>query len=232
MAILSIKGTRDGVSIILGEGAWPDLLQELSVRLKGTRFFRGAKVTLDAGEYVLEESDLRDLEKLLGQHDMGLYLVIAQDAQTRAAARALDVRAISNDAPPVAERTPAPPTTPIPTNGDGLLIHRTLRSGQAVQHPGHVVIIGDVNPGAEVIAGGDIIIWGRLRGVVHAGASGDNQAVVCALQLRPTQLRIGSHIARTPDDKKKRSSVPEMAFVSAEGIVAKSWDESSPIAER
>lgn len=232
MAILSIKGTRDGVSIILGEGVWPDLLQELSVRLKGTRFFRGAKVTLDAGEYALEESDVRDLEKLLGQHDMGLYLVIAQDAQTRAAARALDVRAISSEAPAVAERTSAPPTTPTPAGGDGMLIRRTLRSGQAVQHPGHVVIIGDVNPGAEVIAGGDIIIWGRLRGVVHAGASGDNQAVVCALQLRPTQLRIGSHIARTPEDKKKRSSVPEMAFVSAEGIVAKSWDESTPIAER
>ena len=117
---------------------------------------------------------------------------------------------------------------PDPTSGDGMLIRRTVRSGQAVQHPGHVVIIGDVNPGAEVIAGGDIVIWGKLRGVVHAGASGDDQAVVCALQLRPTQLRIGSHIARTPEDEEKAIVRPEMAFVSAEGIVAESWDESLP----
>ncbi|MBI4770229.1 MAG: septum site-determining protein MinC, partial [Chloroflexi bacterium] len=56
---------------------------------------------------------------------------------------------------------------------EAVLVRRTLRSGRSVRHPGHVVIIGDVNPGAEIVAGGDIVVWGRLRGVVQAGAGGD-----------------------------------------------------------
>ena len=54
----------------------------------------------------------------------------------------------------------------------GILVHRTLRSGQALHHAGHVTLIGDVNPGAEIIAGGDIVVWGKLRGIAHAGAMG------------------------------------------------------------
>lgn len=83
---------------------------------------------------------------------------------------------------------------------EGLLVRRTLRSGQVLQHLGHVVVIGDVNPGAEIIAGGDVVVWGRVRGTIHAGALGDNKAIVCALELRPTQLRIGSHIATSPPE--------------------------------
>jgi septum site-determining protein MinC len=86
-----------------------------------------------------------------------------------------------------------------------------------------VVIIGDVNAGAEVISGGDIIIWGRLRGTVHAGAMGDDQAAVCALDLAPTQLRIGKHIARPPEGKPRRKTVPEMAFVQEGIIIVKPW---------
>ena len=83
--------------------------------------------------------------------------------------------------------------------GEGaILVRRTLRSGYSLQHSGHVVVIGDVNPGAEIIAGGDVIVWGHLRGMVHAGAEGNDDAVVCALDLAPTQLRIGGLIATTP----------------------------------
>jgi septum site-determining protein MinC len=105
----------------------------------------------------------------------------------------------------------------------GILVHRTLRSGQVVQHPGHVVVIGDVNPGAEIIAGGDVVVWGKLRGVVHAGATGDDEAVVCALSLAPLQLRIGNHIARTPEGREDVPERPEMASVQGGEIVAEPW---------
>jgi septum site-determining protein MinC len=111
----------------------------------------------------------------------------------------------------------------------GILVHRTLRSGQrsgqVIQHPGHVVIIGDVNPGAEIIAGGDVIVWGKLRGIVHAGATGDDGAVVCALSLTPLQLRIGNHIARAPEGREGLSEWPEMASVQNGEIVAESWEK-------
>jgi septum site-determining protein MinC len=84
-----------------------------------------------------------------------------------------------------------------------------------------VVIFGDVNPGAEVIAGGNIIVWGRIRGVVHAGVDGDEKAVVCALDLAPTQLRIADKIAVSP--KKQGKIQPETARLEGDRIVAESW---------
>jgi len=87
-----------------------------------------------------------------------------------------------------------------------------------------VVILGDVNSGAEVIAGGDVIVWGRLRGIVHAGALGDSGRCVCALDLSPTQLRIGSHIARPPEGRRRsKQPRPERAFISDDQIVAERW---------
>jgi len=83
------------------------------------------------------------------------------------------------------------------------------------------VVIGDVNPGAEIIAGGDIVVWGRLRGVAHAGAAGDTAAVVCALDLSPTQLRIADSIAISPG--RQREPRPEMARLKDGQIIAERW---------
>jgi septum site-determining protein MinC len=85
-----------------------------------------------------------------------------------------------------------------------------------------VVILGDVNPGAEVIAGGNVVVWGKLRGVVHAGATGNERSVVCALDLTPTQLRIASHISVSPD--RKGNPRPEKAFVKDGILVAEAWN--------
>jgi septum site-determining protein MinC len=85
---------------------------------------------------------------------------------------------------------------PLPTV---LYLRQTLRSGQTVSHKGHLVIIGDVNPGAELMAEGDITVWGALRGIAHAGIGGNIQAEIRALKLQPIQIRIAHAIARSPD---------------------------------
>jgi septum site-determining protein MinC len=86
----------------------------------------------------------------------------------------------------------APPEEPEPAT----LYHRgTLRGGQTLQQLGTIVVVGDVNPGAELVATGDIVVFGALRGTAHAGAQGDAQARVIALELAPTQLRIATLIA-------------------------------------
>ena len=99
-----------------------------------------------------------------------------------------------------------------------ILVQRTLRSGQSIHYNGSVVVLGDVNPGAEVSAAGNIIVMGALRGVVHAGASGDEDAVVLAFRLQPTQLRIANHITRPPDNEAVGAGHPDMARIK-DGIV-------------
>ena len=101
---------------------------------------------------------------------------------------------------------------------------RPLRSGTRIEFAGHIVVFGDVNPGAEVIAGGSVIIWGRLRGVVHAGAQGNRDAVVCALDLSPTQLRVASEIATAPERRSKPQ--PEIVRIKNGQLQAETWISS------
>ncbi len=106
-----------------------------------------------------------------------------------------------------------------------LYVQRTLRSGQSLKSDGNIVIIGDVNPGAEIIAKGDITVWGVLGGIAHAGSDGNNYSRIRALKLHAIQLRIGDIFARRPDTvnipyvQKTDSFVPEEARVSRKHIV-------------
>ena len=86
-----------------------------------------------------------------------------------------------------------------------------------MRHFGTVVILGDINPGGVVVADGDIVVWGRLRGVAHAGANGNSQCMIMALQMEPTQLRIADCVARAPKQMPVQF-YPEMAHVTLEGI--------------
>ena len=113
--------------------------------------------------------------------------------------------------------SPVPVVTAV-ANAPGTLYHRgTLRGGQTLQQLGSIVVVGDVNPGAEIVATGDIVVFGALRGTAHAGAQGDASARVFALELAATQLRIAAFIA-TDDGGRGRPREPEVAFVDGERI--------------
>lgn len=93
-------------------------------------------------------------------------------------------------------------------------IKGTVRSGQRIDATKNLVVIGDVNPGAELVAGGNIIVVGALKGMVHAGASGDENAYILALNMAPTQLRIANFIARSPDNMPENVKIiPEIATI-------------------
>lgn len=148
------------------------------------------------------------------------------------ASAAVDLAARPDSAPAAARRasasSAAPPASAAPArdaaaasivaDGETILVKRTLRSGQRIRHNGNVVILGEVNPGAEVVAAGDIIVMGALRGVAHAGASGREDAVVVAFRLQPTQLRIAGYIARAPEGA-EAPNVPELARIKDGAIV-------------
>jgi septum site-determining protein MinC len=111
-----------------------------------------------------------------------------------------------------------------PEAGEALYLRRTLRSGARIRHHGNLVLLGDINAGAEVAASGDILVWGTIRGMVHAGALGNDDAIICALGLNPTQLRIGSHYALPPSEKKGNSpGAPERVRLENGRLVVEPW---------
>lgn len=222
-AAITIKGTRDGLLITLESGELPELLNEIRTLIEGRNtFFRGGKVAVQAGDRKLSLAEVTRLKQTLERYDLSVWAILSTDPNSQEAAKKLGLESSLEEALPNMPEMPALGESLVA--GTGVLMHKTLRSGQAVEHAGHVVIIGDVNPGSEIIAGGDVIVWGRLRGIVHAGAGGDEQRCVCALDLSPTQLRIGNHIARPPEDKRRRKVVqPERAFISDGQLVAERW---------
>ena len=94
----------------------------------------------------------------------------------------------------------------------------TVRSGEYLESPGDLLILGDVNPGANVSAEGNIIIWGRLLGIAHAGSKGNSKAKISALQLSPVQLRIAKKVARGPKEK-PQFGLAEQARIDSEEII-------------
>lgn len=110
------------------------------------------------------------------------------------------------------------------TNKPTILYESSLRSGQNISFDGNVVILGDVNPGAEIVAGGHILVMGALRGLVHAGANGDEDATITALNFSPTQVRIASHITRPPDGSDDTAAKPpEVARIKDDNVVIEEY---------
>jgi septum site-determining protein MinC len=107
---------------------------------------------------------------------------------------------------------------------DTLTVRQTLRSGQRIAFPGHVLVLGDINSGAEVVADGDIVVFGAIRGLAHAGARGDTGAVIVALGIQPLQLRIGGVISRGVGAPPRREAhQPEIARVEGGTIVVEAF---------
>jgi septum site-determining protein MinC len=216
---VQIKGVKDGLLATLGEGAWPELeaalLQHVQER---SAFFKGARVALDVGNHILRAVEMSALRDKLSDYEITLWAIISSSPVTEQTAQVLGLATrISTPRP---ERTMKSLDTHLEGEG-AIFVQRTLRSGFKVSHRGHVVVLGDVNPGAEIIAGGNVVVWGRLKGVVHAGAEGDEKAVVCALDLDPMQLRIAGMVAVAP---RKRGKVePEMACILNGQVIAQTW---------
>mgnify|MGYP001254373161 CR=1 FL=1 len=107
------------------------------------------------------------------------------------------------------------------------LFHQgTVRSGEYLDSPGDLLILGDVNPGAIVSAEGNIIIWGRLLGIAHAGSKGNSKSTISAIQLRPVQLRISNKVARGPKEKPQQG-IAEQAKIDSDKIIILPLDSSS-----
>jgi septum site-determining protein MinC len=216
---INIKGIREGLLITVGDGEWEQINKSLLSHIDAqSEFLKGAKITLEVGNHILKAADLGRLRDQLSERGMNLRAVLSNSPTTERNAQALGL------ATKLSKPRPDRVTRRIDSSIQGdqaMLVQRTLRSGHSLKYAGHVVVIGDVNPGAEIIAGGNVVVWGRLRGTVHAGADGNIDAVVCALDLSPTQLRIADQISITPPQRKRPK--PEIARLEKGKVVAEPW---------
>ncbi len=227
---VTIKGTKDGLMVIIGAGELSAILEQLDQHVSQRPvFFRGGRVALQLGQRDMPQQELEHLNDLLAGYDMILRTVVCSSQTTQEAATSMGLRVI--EPRPRVEIEPEPTTPPILQAarglGKGVLLRHLVRSGQVVRHTGHVAILGDVNAGGEVAAGGDIIIWGRLYGTAHAGSMGNQDAVICALEMAPLQLRIGNLVARPEENERYGALVPEMASIRDDAIVVESWNKPS-----
>ena len=102
-----------------------------------------------------------------------------------------------------------------------LIIKTTCRSGEVIRYPGDVVVLADVNPGAEIIADGDIVVFGALRGQAHAGAGGDVKSTIVAMNMESHRLQIGPHIGFAPRSARQarpNRAEPKIAYVRRRSI--------------
>jgi septum site-determining protein MinC len=219
-SLIQIKGIRDGLLVTLGGADWPDLLTAFVKNVdERALFFKGARVALDVGDNELRVAELSKLRDQLSERGIALWAVLSEDPVTERTAQNLGLATRLAKPSPVHARQPEP----VLPEDAAKWVQGPLRSGMSIRHDGDVVVMGDVNPGAEIVAAGSVIVWGRLRGVVHAGAQGDDKTVVCALELVPTQLRIAGEIAISP--KKRGKSQPEVACLEDGQLVAVPWQE-------
>ncbi|MGI6692555.1 MAG: septum site-determining protein MinC [Limnochordia bacterium] len=195
--LCAIKGSRDGLVVTITDAArFAEVLDALEKQLIASQsFFQGSTAKLLVKQGTLSAHQLDEMERLIARYGMNL------DRQPPS----WGLSPVNRETLVGEERAAVEDNT--------LLVKRTIRSGQRLHYDGNVVVMGDVNPGAEIVCTGDILVLGALRGVAHAGAEGKADAIVFAFRLEPTQLRIAHLISRAPDEKLPRPQGPEIARV-------------------
>ncbi|MEB3277950.1 MAG: septum site-determining protein MinC [Lyngbya sp.] len=199
-----------------GSSQWTELWQQLKHRINGSEhaWQPDTEVHLIAGNRLLDVRQLQEIAEALTHAQLQLKRVQTSRRQTAVAAATVGYSVDQDSERHTLNQTPPDKAT---SQADPLYLQTTLRSGVEVKHPGTVVIVGDVNPGSTVIAEGDIIVWGRLRGTVHAGAGGNLKSMIMALQMEPTLIRIATQMARGPE-KPPAQFYPEIAYMASSGI--------------
>lgn len=212
-AIVKLRGYKDGLHLIIKpkvslkdvETAIHDLINGMNQPLAGTT------VHIDMSTSPLTSDDLKDLETHLTEH----YDLIVSGVNILDETEESPILA----APAVHNIPQGLPADNQQDFSHAEIVRQTIRSGQTTSSlTGSVIIYGDVNPGGEVVASGDIVVLGALRGNAHAGANGRLSSVIIAMELVPLQLQIGSYVNRPPLGQKPRG-YPEIARVGAEDII-------------
>lgn len=213
-----IKGNRYGICVYLDpETPFDELLKEVSVKFKeSAKFFNHAKMAVSFEGKRLTYGQQRQIADIMTANStVEILCILGEDEEEERKYRdAMERQKLR------VENAGAVKTAPGADGSEGRFYKGTLRSGQVLESEGSVTILGDVNPGAKIIAVGNIIVLGALKGTACAGITGNAKAFIAALEMEPTQLRIADVLGRGSDEKtkKKGPSKPMIAYCGEEGI--------------
>ena len=186
--MIKLKGMSDSVlrCLISEELRDSDISSCFDNLIKdGSQVLSGARVVMDFGARALScEMVCRILEEFVWPSGMKVIAWITYDAASQELLKSAGLPVTEPTLTPIAQSQPC----------KTLFLNRSLRSGQRVEHHGDVIISGHINDGAEVIATGNVVVLGRLHGLIHAGVEGDEDTSVIANSMEALQVRIGSRV--------------------------------------
>lgn len=200
MSLVTIKGSKDGITAYINYGEYEDIKEELLRKIEHSKsFFSGCNMLI-VDQAKLSSTCYTDLEKNL-KDSFGIITTFQSKDITEKSEKVF---------------------TGI-YEGRTKFVKNSIRSGQRVYYNGNVVVIGDVNSGGEIIAAGNVVIMGVLRGTVHAGCTGNIRAFVSAYIMQPAILRIADIIVRAPDEIYEKPRTPEIALIRDNTIIVEPY---------
>lgn len=200
MSLVTIKGSKDGITAYINYGNYEDIKEELLKKIEHSKsFFSGCNMLI-VDQAKLSSTCYTDLEVILKDS----YGIITSFESMNIPEKNEKVFSGIYE-------------------GKTKFIKSSIRSGQKINFAGNVVVIGDVNSGGEIIAAGNIVVMGVLRGTVHAGCTGNTKAFVAANTMQPSILRIADIIVRAPDENYERPKTPEIAQIKDNTIIVEPY---------
>lgn len=196
---------------------WQRIVDDFKIRLQkiDKSWQWGTKAHLQSQDRLLDTRQISELKAILEQIGLTIDLILTRRRQTAVAASSAGYSVQQETIPD--SLMDVKDLSQTQDLAEPLYLKNTIRSGVEICHPSSVIILGDVNPGANILASGDVFIWGTLKGIAHAGYMGNRQGLIMALKLEATQLRIADLVARIPDNPPSQS-MAEVAYISKEGI--------------
>jgi len=204
-----IKGNKDGINTTIQMdkfACFEDMLLLLIKKLsKGKHFYKGTTLILRIDLKSINKKEVQILKQSLLTEIELKYIVLEDIEKEIETTNEKENRIFSG----VYE-------------GKSKFIRKTVRGGECISYQGNIVIIGDINSGAEVYAAGNVIVLGHIKGKVSAGANGNTKAVIAAFVLQPEILKIANVIAMSPDDIEK-PRYPELAKIKDGSIIVEPY---------
>ena len=208
-----IKGFKAGIILVLNpDASYETLKKDIADKFKASAAFFGeaAKAVSFKGRDLTDEQKMEIVDIIQANCSLSILCIMEDDPETEAAfQKTIERKIMEQD-----------------YSNTGQFYKGNLRSGQVLDVETSIIIIGDIKPGAKVISKGNVIILGSLKGNVYAGASGNPNAFVVALDMHPVQIRIADTIARSPDNPGKSAKYEtKIAFLEDGNIYIEPLDK-------
>ena len=219
---IEIKGTSEGLLITIVAEDWLDgekiLFKEIETQAD---FLSGAKIFIDVQTQIINALSMGKLIEKLSDKGLKLVGIISDSYKTERSALSYGLRTTIEKRKNITNLNQTSQKNK-KNKEKTIFLRQTLRSGALLETTGDVTILGDVNPGATIIAAGNIVVWGKLRGNVHAGCEGNQDAIICSLEFLTEQARIAGQLIELP--KKRKKLQPEFASIENNNTQLQAWN--------